>query len=137
MQITAPFVLLTDAEPTRRASMRDLLEGVRGCRVAGEASTGEEALRLCGSLEPDLVVLEASLCLPGESPVELCRDIKSLTPAPIIVLYGEDPQGGSADLHRAFSGAEAFVDTRRADALDRFAEAVSQALSGVRVCYES
>lgn len=137
MQITTPFVLLTDTEPTRRARTRDLLEGFRGCRVSGEASSGEEALRLCGSLGPDLVILEASLCLSGESPIELCRDIKSLTPAPIIVLYGNDPQGGSADLHRAFSGAEAFVDTRRPDAFNRLTEAVSQALSGAKVCYES
>lgn len=48
------------------------------------ASTGEEALDIVFSRQPDLVVLD--LTLPGISGIEVCKEIRSWSKIPIIIL---------------------------------------------------
>lgn len=55
-------ILLADDHAIVRMGFRLLLEGA-GARVAGEASSGEEALRLYGELSPDVLVMDVSM--PG------------------------------------------------------------------------
>lgn len=55
-------VVLADDHAVVRLGFRMLLEGAGG-QVVGEAGSGEEALRLYGELQPDLLVMDVSM--PG------------------------------------------------------------------------
>lgn len=55
-------ILLVDDHAIVRMGFRLLLEGA-GAVVAGEANSGEEALRLYGELSPDVLVMDVSM--PG------------------------------------------------------------------------
>jgi two-component system, OmpR family, KDP operon response regulator KdpE len=54
------------------------------------ASTGEEALQLVSGQRPDLLLLD--LLLPGMSGLEVCRQVRATSNAPIIVLSVKDAE---------------------------------------------
>jgi DNA-binding NarL/FixJ family response regulator len=56
-------VLLADDHAVVRRGFRRLLEDDPGIRVVGEASDGDEAIKLAGSLKPHVVVMDAAM--PG------------------------------------------------------------------------
>ena len=85
-------VLLADDQGIVRRGMRALLESEPGMEIVAEASDGQEALRLCESPAPDVVILdvahaeaqwhrrggpgaEASTGLPGHRPEHVRRRI--------------------------------------------------------------
>jgi DNA-binding NarL/FixJ family response regulator len=51
-------VLVVDDHDMLRTSLVYALDGYDGLRVVGEAANGEEAVRLCGLLQPDVVLLD-------------------------------------------------------------------------------
>jgi DNA-binding NarL/FixJ family response regulator len=53
-------VLVVDDHPAIRRSLRKLLHD-SGVQVVGEAGDGEEAVRLCERLHPDIVVLDIAM----------------------------------------------------------------------------
>lgn len=57
-------VLLAAGRPLLRAGLRVLLEEAAGLQLAGEAATGDEALRLCRELQPTVVLIDAELTDP-------------------------------------------------------------------------
>jgi two-component system, NarL family, response regulator DevR len=71
------LVLCDDHELVRRG-LRDLLEGVPGFEVVGEASNADEAVQVVRSLHPNVVVMDVRM--PGRSGIEACRDIRSESP---------------------------------------------------------
>ena len=75
-------MLVIDDEPQIRRAVRRAMEA-EGCRVI-EADTGESALDLVAAERPSLVILD--LGLPGLGGVELCRQLRARTAAPIVVL---------------------------------------------------
>lgn len=56
-------ILLVDDEPLALQRLRDLMEGLPGLEVAGEALDGLQALEAIQSLHPDLVLLDIQM--PG------------------------------------------------------------------------
>ena len=54
-------ILLADDQGVVRRGMRALLETEPGVEIVGEASDGQEALRLCDSTAPDLVILDVAM----------------------------------------------------------------------------
>lgn len=54
------------------------------------AATGHEALELFPQLRPDLVLLD--LVLPDGSGVEVCRQMRSLGPVPVIMVTARDAE---------------------------------------------
>ncbi|HJV84197.1 MAG TPA: response regulator transcription factor [Noviherbaspirillum sp.] len=62
LSLSGQKILLADDHAIVRMGFRLLLEGA-GAVVAGEASTGEEALRLYAELDPDVLVMDVSM--PG------------------------------------------------------------------------
>ncbi|WP_395093875.1 response regulator [Armatimonas sp.] len=84
-------VLLTDDHAIVRQGVRAFLDTQPDIKVVGEASCGEEAVRLCESLAPDIVLMD--LLMPGMGGVEATRQVKVISPrTQVIVLtsYHED-----------------------------------------------
>jgi two-component system KDP operon response regulator KdpE len=75
-------VLVIDDEPQIRRVVRNALAGL-SLRVA-EASTGSAGLDLAAAEVPALIILD--LGLPDRDGLEVCRDLRAFTKAPIIVL---------------------------------------------------
>ncbi len=66
-------VLLIEDHVLIRRGMRLMLEQVKGIRIVGEASTGEEGLALRREKEPDVVMLDFQL--PDTNGLELARKL--------------------------------------------------------------
>jgi DNA-binding NarL/FixJ family response regulator len=111
-------VLLADGEKLARAGLRVLLEEEGDIEVAGEASTGHEAVALAIELRPDVVLMNARL--PGRAEVEATRRITGypdVAQARVLIL-SEDER--DADLFTALrAGASGFLtgDTDPAELL--------------------
>src|SRR4051794_28067083 len=78
----ADTLLVVDDEPQIRRVLRNALAG-DDARVI-EAATGRQAVDLAAAERPDLIVLD--LGLPDMPGVDVCREIRSWSGAPIIVL---------------------------------------------------
>ena len=76
-------VLLVDDHDLFRTGLRNLLEA-NGLAVAGEASTGVEAVQSVAELAPDVVVMD--LNMPGMTGVEATRQIASAAPLTRVVV---------------------------------------------------
>jgi DNA-binding NarL/FixJ family response regulator len=78
-------VLIADDHPIFRDGMRSLLESVPGFEVIGEASTGEEAVRLAAELAPDVVLMDIGM--PAMNGIEATRALLDVCPpARVVVL---------------------------------------------------
>jgi two-component system KDP operon response regulator KdpE len=80
--VSGESILVVDDEPAIRRTLRANL-AARGYDVV-TAETGEEALRQAEERLPHLVILD--LMLPGLSGLQVCRSLRALSPAPILVL---------------------------------------------------
>ena len=79
-------VLVVDDDPQIRRVMRTTLEA-KGYEV-DEAGSGEQALERAASEKFELILLDFNL--PGKTGVETCREIRSLSTAPVIMLTVRD-----------------------------------------------
>ncbi|MHA7209171.1 response regulator [Arthrobacter sp. MDT1-65] len=93
-------VLLADDQPLLRMGFRLILEGEADLEIAGEASTGAEAVRLAADLRPDVVLMDVRM--PHGDGIEATRQITaSGSGARIIILTTFDLD------EYAFSGLQA------------------------------
>jgi len=76
-------VLIVDDEPPARERLRCLLEEIPDVSVAGEAANGREALELCASLDPDVVLLDVRM--PGMDGIEAARHLGALEDPPAVI----------------------------------------------------
>jgi two-component system KDP operon response regulator KdpE len=76
------LVLVIDDEPQIRRAVRNAVER-EGARVI-EASTGEEGIDRAAAERPDLIILD--LGLPDTAGAQVCREIRSWSTVPIVVL---------------------------------------------------
>ena len=84
-------MLIVDDHAVVREGSRQLLEQDDGLRVVGEAGSGEEAVRLAGLLNPDVILMD--LALPDMTGVEAARRIRETSPEiKIVVLSAYDDQ---------------------------------------------
>lgn len=77
-------VLLADDHQVLREGLRVLLGGEEDLCIIGEASTGDEAVRLVVKIQPDVVVMD--LGMPGMSGLEAIREIRRQAPQTRIVV---------------------------------------------------
>jgi DNA-binding NarL/FixJ family response regulator len=82
-------LILADDHAMVRTGTRQLLERQADLHIVGEASDGEEAVRLAKELQPDVVVMDVRM--PRMSGVEATRRIKTECPdVKILILTAHD-----------------------------------------------
>jgi DNA-binding NarL/FixJ family response regulator len=110
-------VLIADDHPVFRSGLRALLGAVPGLTVAGEATTGQEAVDQASALRPDVVLMD--LQMPGVSGIEATRRILEHAPdaGVLVVTMYEDDHSVFAAMR---AGAKGYVlkDTDEEDVLD-------------------
>ncbi|MFF6806082.1 response regulator [Streptomyces sp. NPDC012616] len=101
-------LLIADDHVVVRAGLRALLEGEPGIEVAGEAGSGEEAVRLARELAPDVVLMDLRFAGGGMDGVEAVRRLTAEAPElPVVMLTS---YAGRADVVRALeAGARGYV----------------------------
>ena len=70
-------VLIVDDHDLFRSGLRNLLED-EGVQIVGEASAGQEAIKIVREVAPDVVVMD--LNMPGMGGVEATRHISTIAP---------------------------------------------------------
>lgn len=77
-------VLLADDHALVRRGFRRLLEDDPSIAVVGEASSGDEAVRLADTLKPQVIVMDAAM--PGMSGLAATRTILDRTPEAAVLM---------------------------------------------------
>ncbi len=77
-------VLLVDDHSLVRRGFRRMLEDEPDIRVVGEASDGEEAVKLARSLKPQVIVMDCAL--PGMNGLQATRKILQMLPETLVLM---------------------------------------------------
>jgi DNA-binding NarL/FixJ family response regulator len=84
-------VVVVDDQPFFREAARAVIEATPGFEAIGEASSGEEALRIVAELEPQLVLLDVRM--HGMDGIQTSERINAGHPEVVVVLISiEDPE---------------------------------------------
>ncbi len=84
-------ILLADDHPLFRFGLGALLAATPGMQVVGEAMTGEDAARLAGELQPDVVLMDIQM--PGLGGIEATRQILLASPhirVLVVTMFADD-----------------------------------------------
>ena len=97
-------ILLVDDEPPARQHIRTLIPWADfGCEIAGEAGNGEEALRLCAALKPDIAFVD--ITMPVMDGIELLQRMHADYPQVrciVLTAHRDFAYAEQAIQHRAF-----------------------------------
>ncbi|HEY6747059.1 MAG TPA: response regulator transcription factor [Mycobacteriales bacterium] len=117
-------VLIADDHPLVRQGLRAVLSGVDDLRVLGEASDGNDVVRLAAELAPDVVIMD--LQMPGLHGIEATRAIRSAgagTAILVLTMFEDDDTvfaavaaGASGYLLKGADGADIVTAVRAAAA---------------------
>jgi DNA-binding NarL/FixJ family response regulator len=123
--MSAIRVVVVDDHPVVRSGLRHVLESDPDLALVGEASTGEEALRLVANRAPDVLILD--IRMPGMSGLDVAHRLRADgTPVAILALSMYENQDYVQSLLRA--GALGYLTKDQAPEL--IAEAVHAVANG-------
>ena len=106
-------MLIVDDHPLYRRGTRSALEGEEGVEVVGAVGTGREAIEVCRSLSPDVVLLDINL--PDSSGIDVAKAIKAEDAAvEIVALTAHDDEQYILPMIR--SGARGYLLKTATDA---------------------
>jgi len=71
-------ILIADDHPLFRDGLRALLNSLAGTEVAGEATSGDEAIAKAAALQPDIILMDINM--PGVNGIEATRKILQTSP---------------------------------------------------------
>ena len=77
-------VLIADDHALLREAMRNLLDRQEDIEIVGEASDGEEAVKLSSKLKPDIAIMD--IVMPKLNGIEASKEIKKISPATAIII---------------------------------------------------
>jgi DNA-binding NarL/FixJ family response regulator len=89
--MTSVRILIADDHPLVRSGLRALLAAAEDMEVVGEAATGEEAVTLAASMQPEVIVMD--LAMPGINGIEATRRIVQDNPhmrVLVVTLFEDD-----------------------------------------------
>jgi two-component system response regulator NreC len=102
-------ILIADDHAIVRTGLRELLRADSALDVVGEAADGDEALRLAGTLLPDLVLLD--ITMPPENGIKTAIRLKEQFPKIVLLFLTMHEDEGL--LHEALrAGASGYVIKR-------------------------
>ena len=99
-------ILLADAGVEFRAALAASIAGEPDMRVIGQTGDGEELLRMCRELEPDVIVME--MALTGLDGMGVLEELGSQERRPRIIVLSGYAKGAVADLAAA-RGADYYL----------------------------
>ena len=85
-------ILIADDHPVFRDGIKKLLDEQEDLEVIGQASDGEEAVKLALQLKPDLVIMD--IMMPKLSGIDATKEIKTAFPGTAVLLlsgYDNEP----------------------------------------------
>ena len=77
-------VMVADDHPIMRNGLRDALDAEEDPEVVGQASDGDEAVRMAERVEPDVIVMD--VMMPGKDGVDACQEIMEALPATQVLM---------------------------------------------------
>ncbi len=102
-------ILIADDHAVVRTGLRELLRAGADVEVVGEAADGVEAMRLVGSLQPDMVLLD--ITMPPDNGIEIAKRLKQAYPDLIVLFLTIHEEEGL--LHEALrAGASGYLIKR-------------------------
>ena len=118
-------VLLVDDHPILRTGLRRMIDQESDMQVCGEAEDGPKAFELCGTLTPDIAVIDISL--KGSNGIELVKNLKARYPdLPTLVLSMHDESLYAERALRA--GSRGYI--MKEEAIEQVLVAIRRALVG-------
>ncbi len=99
-------ILLVDDNEDFLKTLARFVATFPGVEISGKAASGEEAVKLCRSLNPDLVLMDIKM--PGLNGFEAARIMKSLDNPPRILLlsFNDHPE---YSLEAVSAGADGYL----------------------------
>jgi DNA-binding NarL/FixJ family response regulator len=114
-------IFIADDSELVRDRVKELISGVNGTEVVGEATTGEETLAALETMVPDVLILD--IRMPGGNGIEALKAAKKLDPAPVVIMLTAYAYPQYMERCVA-AGAEYFFD--KATEFERVADALAE-----------
>jgi NarL family two-component system response regulator LiaR len=118
-------VMIVDDHTVVRGGLRFFFLSFEDIQLVAEASSGEEALELCGQHCPDVVLMD--MVMPGMGGAEATRAIRRLHPETQVIALTSFPEG---DLVQQALQAGAIGYLIKNTPIDELAEAIRSAFRG-------
>jgi len=124
-------VLVVDDSPTARALIAAIISEDDKMTIAGEASSGHEAVEMTAKLRPDVITMDINM--PGMSGFDATKQIMIDTPTPIVIVSASTMVGEVAAGMRALrAGALTLLSKPPGPESDNYKEACSELVETVR-----